>query len=199
MGHPNDPRKPAPPIDYPHDEGLFSHELGFGHVPGQRWGGGYGGDAVQRLPNGPPSGRGFTGSDFGPPRDPRHDPPGHGTHGTDMGMGERLEARGPHYGKGPKGYQRSDARIHEDVCEAIATQGHIDATNVEVKVDKGILTLTGTVHERRDKRGLEQLVEHTRGVHDVHNEIRLVRSAAAKERAADPAVREPKNGKSLRS
>ena len=216
MGHRQDPRKLAPPTEYgpsprqsAHNvegyprEGGFTHELGFGHVPGQRWGGGYGGDAIQRLPDGPPSGRGFTGSDFGPPRDPRRDPPGHGMHGTDMGMGERVEERGTHFGKGPKGYQRSDARIHDDVCEAIANQGHIDATNVEVRVEDGVLTLTGTVHERRDKRGLEQIVEHTRGVHDVHNEIRLARSGAGRERAAapaaEPAPSEPKNGKSLRS
>lgn len=210
MGQRHDPRKPAPPTEYgpsprqsahnnegyPRDGGGFSQERGFGHVPGQRWGGGYGGDAVQRVPDGPPSGRGFSGSDFGPARSA---PAGYGVHGTDMGVGERLDDRGPHYGKGPKGYQRSDTRIHEDVCEAIAQQGHIDATDVEVKVERGIVTLTGTVHERHDKRGLEQLVEHTLGVEDVHNQIRLARSAAAaKQRAAEPAP-EPEKGKTLRS
>jgi len=193
MSHRHDPRRYAPSPsdertprqsahnreDFPR-EGSFAKESGFGHVPGQRWGGGYGGDAA--YPDGPPSGRGFTGSDFGPARDPRHDSPVHNAHGTDMGMGERLDP-GPHFGKGPKGYKRSDARIHEDVCDAIAQQGHIDATSVEVKVVSGIVTLRGTVHERHDKRGLEQLVEHVRGVEDVHNEVRLARSGAATERS----------------
>ena len=184
------------PKAYPRDGGAFTQERGFGHVPGQRWGGGYGGDAVHPAPDGPPSGRGFSGSDFGPARSA---PTGYGTHGSDMGMGERLDDRGPHYGKGPKGYQRSDARIHEDVCEAIAQQGHIDATDVEVKVERGIVTLTGTVHERHDKRGLEQLVEHTLGVEDVHNQIRLARSvAAAKPETAEP-VPELEKSKTLRS
>ena len=147
---------------------------------------------------GPSSGRGFSGSDFGPTRDAHRAPDGYGMRGTDMGMGERLEDRGPHYGKGPKGYQRSDARIHEDVCETIAHQGHIDATEVEVKVERGIVTLSGTVRERQDKRGLEQLVEHTLGVEDVHNQIRLARSAAAAKGRAEP-VADAQHGKALRS
>ena len=215
MSHRNDPRRSAPSPndertprqsahnreDYPR-EGSFAKESGFGHVPGQRWGGGYGGDAS--YPDGPPSGRGFTGSDFGPARDARHAPAGHAAPGTDMGMGERLDP-GPHFGKGPKGYKRSDARIHEDVCDAIANQGHIDATSVEVKVASGIVTLIGTVHERHDKRGLEQLVEHVRGVEDVHNEVRLARSGAVAERSGATSERneerppEAKDAKSLRS
>jgi hypothetical protein len=85
------------------------------------------------------------------------------------------EERGPHWGKGPKGYKRNDERTREDVCEAIAYQGDIDATDVEVKVQDGVVTLTGTVALRQDKRGLERLVERVRGVHEVHNELRLAR------------------------
>jgi hypothetical protein len=85
------------------------------------------------------------------------------------------EERGPFYGKGPKGYRRSDERIREDVCELIANQGHIDASDVEVKVDNCIVTLLGTVPRRNDKRALEHLVERARGVDEVHNELRLKR------------------------
>lgn len=88
-------------------------------------------------------------------------------------IGERD--RGPHWGKGPKGYRRSDARILEEVCEAIADQGHIDATDVEVKVEEGVVVLTGTVALRHQKRALEHLVESCRGVDDVRNELRLRR------------------------
>lgn len=101
--------------------------------------------------------------------------------GTDLGFGygehEGREPRGPHYGKGPKNYRRSDERIREDVCETIASQGFIDATDVEVKVDEGIVTLTGTVAQRRHKRALEQMTERVRGVDEVHNELRLQREA----------------------
>lgn len=99
---------------------------------------------------------------------------------SDMGFGwrerdARDEPRGPHYGKGPKGYKRSDERIREEVCETIAQQGWIDASDVEVNVDDGVVTLSGTVAERGDKRGLEQLAERVYGVDEVRNEIRLRR------------------------
>jgi osmotically-inducible protein OsmY len=103
---------------------------------------------------------------------------GRDLHGTDMGFGAREEddrERGPHYGRGPKGYRRSDERIREDVCEALADQGHIDASDVDVKVEGGTVILSGTVAERRHKRALEHMAERCRGVSEVHNELRLRR------------------------
>lgn len=84
-----------------------------------------------------------------------------------------VEDRGPHWGKGPKGYKRSDERTREDVCDAIAFQGHIDATDVEVKVENGLVTLRGTVALREHERALERLVERCRGVQEVRNELHL--------------------------
>lgn len=101
--------------------------------------------------------------------------PGYGSDGSDMGLGER----GPHYGKGPKGYRRSDERIREDVCEIIARQGHIDASEVEISVEKAIVRLFGTVETRQDKRALEQMIESVHGIDEVHNEIRLTRGRGA--------------------
>ena len=85
------------------------------------------------------------------------------------------EQRGPYWGKGPKGYQRNDERTRDDVCDAIAYQGNIDASDVEVKVESGVVTLSGTVALREEKRALERLVERCRGVHEVRNELRLAR------------------------
>jgi osmotically-inducible protein OsmY len=87
------------------------------------------------------------------------------------------DERGPYWGKGPKGYKRNDERTREDVSDAIAYQGHIDASDVEVKVESGVVTLSGTVAEREQKRALERLVERCRGVHEVRNELRLPRDA----------------------
>jgi hypothetical protein len=222
-----------------HDDGGFLSEDSPGHVPNQRWSGGYGGDRDRERerggygPAGPPSGRGFTGNDFGgAPRqgdrsfgapaglEPRHfgnevdrggrmspnagyGGAGFGFQGTDMGMGAPDEDRGPHWGKGPKGYKRSDERTRDDVCDAIAHQGHVDASDVEVKVTDGIVTLSGTVLHRHDKRRLEHLAEHCRGVHEVHNELRLKRADASMymdrherpERQGEPSDgRAPSNG-----
>ena len=102
--------------------------------------------------------------------------------GTDMGFGERddLESRGPYYGKGPKGYKRSDERIREDVCDRIAQQGHIDASDVEVKIEGGVVTLSGTVAHRHHKRVLEHMVERVLGVGEVSNELRIKRDEPAR-------------------
>lgn len=198
QAHLESPRQGADHLagNYPR-EGGFTSECGFGHVPGQRWGGGYGGD----VPGAPPSGRGFTGNDFGTA--PPGTPSGFGVRGSDLGMGarDRAEDRGPHYGKGPRGYKRSDARILEEVCEAIADQGHIDATAVEVGVVEGLVTLRGTVEQRRDKKGLEHLVELIRGVEEIQNDIRLERhrARAAEESQKTAAPADGARTKSLRS
>lgn len=84
-----------------------------------------------------------------------------------------AEERGPYWGRGPKGYTRSDERTRDDVCDAIADQGRIDAADVEVKVESGVVTLSGTIASREHERALERLVEACRGVREVRNELRL--------------------------
>src|SRR6266545_364489 len=79
---------------------------------------------------------------------------------------------------GPKGYRRSDERIRDEVCERIARSG-IDAREVEVAVEGGEVTLTGTVARRDEKRGLEDVAEDVFGVEDVHNRLRLNRGERA--------------------
>ncbi len=83
--------------------------------------------------------------------------------------------RGPHVGKGPKGYRRTDDRIREDACDRIMHWGWVDARDVEVEVEAGEVTLCGPVASRRDKRALEDLVETVAGVRDVHNRLRVRR------------------------
>jgi hypothetical protein len=78
-------------------------------------------------------------------------------------------------GKAPKGYRRSDERIREDVCDLLMRRADIDASEVDVQVKDGEVTLTGTVHERRHKRLIEDLAEDILGVSDVHNQIKVQR------------------------
>lgn len=102
-----------------------------------------------------------------------------------FGMSDRERFRGPHFGKGPKGFKRSDERIREDVSEAIARQGWIDATDVEVRVQSGEVILSGTVAHREDKRALERMIEDLPGVVDVHNEIRIPRRSEGLEASGE--------------
>lgn len=77
------------------------------------------------------------------------------------------------FGVGPKGYKRSDERIREDVCEALYADPYVDASDVEVSVQSGEVTLRGTVGDRRIKRMAEDCAHDVSGVADVRNELRV--------------------------
>lgn len=101
------------------------------------------------------------------------------TYGSVLGRGgdlERATERGPHYGKGPKGYRRSDERIREDVNERLMDDDRIDASEIDIEVKDGAVTLTGKVDDRRTKWMVEDLVETVHGVKDVQNNLRVDRS-----------------------
>lgn len=91
-------------------------------------------------------------------------------------------------GKGPRGYSRSDERVREDVCDALTENDDVDATDVEVSVQAGEVTLTGTVQDRRQKRVAEDIVETCRGVKDVHNQLRIRQEQHAQASQPKPAT-----------
>lgn len=75
------------------------------------------------------------------------------------------------FGKGPKGYMRSDERIKEDVCDALYRSPRIDASEIEVEVNEGMVTLKGSVEDRQAKRMAEDIAESCTGVSNVSNQI----------------------------
>jgi len=81
--------------------------------------------------------------------------------------------RGPHHGKGPSGYQRSDERLRELISEALADDDHLDASHIEVTVKSGDVVLTGWVEDRRAKRDAEDCAASVSGVRDVQNQLRV--------------------------
>lgn len=72
----------------------------------------------------------------------------------------------------PKGYIRSDDRIRENVCEALAHSG-LDVSDVSVAVLDGHVVLEGTVPNRRTKHYVEDCTVECAGVNDVENRIRV--------------------------
>jgi len=84
----------------------------------------------------------------------------------------RDQERG-HYGKGPRGYSRSDERIREDVNDRLTDDWQIDASEIEVVVSIGEVTLNGTVISREEKRRAEDLAENVSGVRHVQNNLRM--------------------------
>jgi len=89
---------------------------------------------------------------------------GYGREST-TGLGRR--------GRGPKNYTRSDERIREDVSERLSDDDHLDASEIEVQVSQGVITLTGTVEERWEKHRAEDIAGSCSGVRDVLNQIRV--------------------------
>jgi osmotically-inducible protein OsmY len=95
--------------------------------------------------------------------------------GAGMGEmgGQGFEAeRRRNVGRGPKGYQRSDERIREEISDQLMQHPLIDASDVEIEVQGGEVTLKGNVEDRNMKRMLEDLAESVLGVKDVHNHVR---------------------------
>ncbi len=113
----------------------------------------YGGERWNREPG--QSGQRFGGGQYG---------------GSRYGFGE-----GPHRGKGPKGYQRSDEWIKEMICERLREDPEIDASDVTVTVQGGRVTLEGTVDHRGTKNAIEDVAEQL-GVSDVQNNLRVQRA-----------------------
>ena len=75
-------------------------------------------------------------------------------------------------GRGPRNYQRSDERIREDVNERLTADPRIDASDIDVRVQNGEVTLSGTVDDRRTRRLAEEIVEDLPGVRDVRIELK---------------------------
>jgi osmotically-inducible protein OsmY len=87
--------------------------------------------------------------------------------------GRRDPDRPDMRGRGPKGYTRSDERIREAVCDALTDDPVLDASDIEVSVAQGEVTLSGTVPERTAKRHAEDLVEEVSGIRHVQNNLRV--------------------------
>ena len=78
-----------------------------------------------------------------------------------------------HRGRGPRNYSRSDERIREDVSDRLSHDRHLDASDIEVTVSGGEVTLDGTVDSRAAKRHAEDLAEDCSGVKHVQNNLRV--------------------------
>jgi hypothetical protein len=92
---------------------------------------------------------------------------------------------GPHRGRGPRNYQRSDERIREDLCERFTHHSYLDPSDIDIRVQNGQVTLDGSVSDRWAKRTAEDLAENVSGVTEVLNRLRIVQVEVAPEQRAD--------------
>ncbi|MGN5476094.1 BON domain-containing protein, partial [Cupriavidus basilensis] len=101
------------------------------------------------------------------------------------GFNERVsrseqDARYRYRPVGPRGYQRSDERILEDICERLTRSGRLDVRDVEVRVESGMVTLEGSVPDRVQKYRVEDIVDDVFGVRDLLNRLRVTCGAPAR-------------------
>ena len=82
---------------------------------------------------------------------------------------------GRYRGIGPKDYVRSDERIRELVCDDLMDDSWLDASAIEVTVEGGEVTLSGSVESRDAKRLAEDIAEHAGGARHVQNNLRIAR------------------------
>jgi hypothetical protein len=86
---------------------------------------------------------------------------------------QALQDRAQYRGRGPRGYQRSDDRIREEVCERLTDDEHIDASDVEITVSNCEVALSGSVRTREQKRRAVDIAEDVSGVHHVRNSLKI--------------------------
>lgn len=90
------------------------------------------------------------------------------------GMGDPFAAgrsAGRHAGRGPRAYRRSDDRLCDDVVRALTADPHVDATDIEVDVEDGVVTLRGQVGSRAERRRAEETAEAQPGVEAVQMQL----------------------------
>jgi osmotically-inducible protein OsmY len=90
--------------------------------------------------------------------------------GDDRNRDDRYQS---HRGRGPKNYTRSDERIKEDINDRLTDHSDLDASDSDVEVHNGEVTLTSFVNSRSNKRMAEDIVEDISGVKNVENRLRI--------------------------
>jgi osmotically-inducible protein OsmY len=77
--------------------------------------------------------------------------------------------------QGPKGYQRSDERLREQVIDQFMdhTDDDVNLQEIEVDVKDGVVILSGTVDCRSCRHELEDIADSVWGVKEVTNNLRV--------------------------
>lgn len=89
------------------------------------------------------------------------------------GGGQYGQQASSHRGRGPKNYRRSDDRIKDDINDRLTDYPYLDASDIDVEVSSGEVTLIGTVESRYAKRMAEDIAENVSGVSHLENRLRV--------------------------
>ena len=72
-----------------------------------------------------------------------------------------------------RNYRRSDESIRDEARESLTRHPDLDASDLEVNVEGGEVTLSGRVEDRDARWLAEDIVEVVSGVSLVHNQLRV--------------------------
>jgi osmotically-inducible protein OsmY len=99
------------------------------------------------------------------------------------------EARdGGHRGKGPRGWRPDDARLLDMVCRRLTEDPWVDATDVDVSVEDGVVSLRGRAKSPLERRRAEDVAWEVPGVVDVVNELTAPRVLGGEEHLGPSVV-----------
>jgi osmotically-inducible protein OsmY len=87
--------------------------------------------------------------------------------------GEREPRGGGGRGRTSRGYTRPDDRIRDDICGHMTGDSHLDASEIEVKVEDGEVLLSGSIADQSERRRAEELTAGISGVKNVRNGLRI--------------------------
>lgn len=90
-----------------------------------------------------------------------------------MASASAMRRGGRFFGRGPKGYRRSDERIKEEISDRLMAHPDVDASEIELSVLNGVVTFTGVVADRHQKRVAENIADDVLGVEDVDNRLEI--------------------------
>lgn len=96
---------------------------------------------------------------------------------------DECQGRSHHRGRGPKDWSRDDRRLYEEICERLLSDRLIDAREIVVEVEGGVVTLRGQARAPADPLLAEELVRRTPGVKGLEIDLRVGPETLAARRA----------------
>lgn len=106
------------------------------------------------------------------------------------GSGDNRGRASSYRGVGPRNYARSDERLLELINEHL-TDADLDARDIDVKAEQGVVTLEGSVPARWMRHHAENVVDACGGVKDIHNQLRVGRPAERNDSSGTAVTRTP--------
>ena len=102
--------------------------------------------------------------------------PGENAWGEEQFVAERREEQGRRQANsGPRSRRKSDESLRQEIREILTADSELEATEIEIEVEGGAVTLRGAVVDSDARLLAEELVDSLAGVREVHNRLRVER------------------------